>query len=287
LVTKNYVHNVPAELCQGILVHDSASDIEVSYNTISNSKGGGIYVFERSDGTAKTAKNVWVHHNTLNSVYTDGISLYPEGSINKCQYCVVEYNTLTDCGNSGRHTALAVGWGGNSGATATLGCDYNTIRGNTVIRSAYTIGGYLNIRGDHNLITGNTIKNAQFSPIRLLRADYNTVEDNLIQGVTLTSGDALRITWSSYNTIKNNQLLDPNRNGVCIERSSYGGSSYNTLSGNTIYSPRLSCIAIYDSSCVGNKITGNLFKNPSSSYPTGIYNAGKSTTISGNSIVRV
>jgi hypothetical protein len=76
------------------------------------------------------------------------------------------------------------------------------------------------------------------------------------------------------------------RNGVYIETNSYGASSDNTVSGNTVYSPRLAYVCIYDSSCVGNKIMCNIFKSPSASHSSGIYNAGKSTPISGNGIVR-
>jgi parallel beta-helix repeat protein len=206
--------------------------------------------------------------------------------MNHCEHCNVENNTITNAGNSGIHTAIAIGWGGGSALGSTIGCDNNTIRSNTVVRSgAITLGGYLNVRGDHNLVTGNTIVNAQKTAIILLHARNNTFEGNSVEGTELYWANAITAAGSSYNIIRNNLLMDPNNCCIQIQTSAYGvASNHNVITGNTMDSPRVCWVLINETVNTGNQIIGNHLRNPSPICPDGIVDIGTNTLIASNSV---
>ena len=262
----------------GIAVLLTCSDITITGNTLTDDNAG-IYLYcQRGDGRADIIENCEVDHNTVTRTQTDGISLYPEGSEDMVRNCVVTSNVCIDCGIDGNHPGIAVGVGGGTDPTLVGSVDYNTISYNTVSETGnYRCGGGIAVRGDHNTVNGNTIKNTYDPGLAIYNGNYNTLDSNVVNGVR--SGSGVEICDASNNIVSNNQISNTAGAGIWITGAQFSSyySNNNDIKGNTISGTGSSRIYISESGNTGNIIESNTFVSGSS-----ISNRGTGTVIRNN-----
>ncbi len=178
LIQNNIIQNLTNKTNGwGVVIHGVSENPVVRYNTITNSRVGGIYNDLNSNG--------YFEYNNISQAATYGIYAYRTNQSN------IRYNNVSDTGVYG--------------ILAWVQANNNTISGNTITNSGRSImtGNF----GNGNKILNNTITNSTVWCGVLVY--YNT-RDNLVQGNQITGNTTWEIC-SYYNTT-NDVIKD---NNVC------------------------------------------------------------------------
>lgn len=160
---------------------------------------------------------------------------------------------------------------GNYSENLTINRDYLTVRStdgaaSTIITPSDTTAGGVFIQGDYNTFEGFTVQDftddsRENKIIRIgIGSDYNTIQDNVLQGNLNQSGIADPteygvLCYGSYNIIQGNQIHDLGYIAVNVVGSPHSPASENLIQGNALYDIGIYAIALDRSP--GNTLSRN------------------------------
>lgn len=133
-----------------------------------------------------------------------------------------------------------------------VGCDTNTVAGNSVSHSQWGI--YLGTCFTDNTVSGNTVCCNEYG-IYLYDTDYETVSENIV----CHNEYGIYLWLSYYNDILDNVVCANTEVGITLDGPGEGESDNNTVSGNVISSNGDGIWMDYAhyNTITGNEITGN------------------------------
>jgi len=269
--------------------------IEIAHNTVTDSAYSGIALIT-PDGGAETIADISIHHNAITRTAYEGIAIYPDGLEDVFSRITIDSNVLVDCGHGG-YPMIAVmgGWYNSAGKNGSVE-DCIVSNNECRVTDGKEHGGQIYVGGKRHHVFGNKCYNSTYSAIGLIEAYDCIVEDNLADTTTLEWAHGITVEGSCNNAIRNNQVKGANGQGIYLDGDSDDASSGNTVEGNTVVPVQVKgakgcCIWVAVPAAQkdgitraqsGNQILNNILTTTGTDYPTGIYDGGTGTIISGN-----
>ena len=226
---------------------------------IHDSLEGGCYFYCEDDGIVEHVDNNILRNNTAARTYTSGLSISLRGLEDVGQNDLIENDTVIDCGSDGMHPGINLGW---SSSTALRYVTNSIVQNNLVYQtslynSAGGCGDGILIQAKNCKVLNNTIHDIHDASINV-RGNGNLVDGNSIanNGVAYP---AIQIWDGNNNVISHNTIKTAARNGIYVIKTLTTGCTGNKIINNIIsgIASAYYWCAIVDSTDTGNTISGN------------------------------
>lgn len=273
-------------------IHISVSpNVTVSGNTIEKADGSGIYLYQSSNSTigktkkdTNTVKNpkeygiyitsdskeVKAQYNKISGAGTAGVGVYDaknstvKGNVISSEKDGISVNTNS---SFSKITGNTINSAGRNGITLSGGSRRSTVSDNTIkkysVKKISGSGIYISKSGGtgkktNTVISGNNItgtgKSKKKTAVKVADSAYTTLKKNTIKNA---AGSGIGIYRSKKNTVENNKITAPRKNGIYIS----SGSGTAKVKGNTVTKAGDVSILLYNapsSQVVSNKVTGSV-----------------------------